>query len=61
MSLKWEIPLSVQGYESALYGPYIKDLKDDIQQDLLHVLFSKANVCTQRKVSFYWNSLIATH
>ncbi|CAB3992343.1 Hypothetical predicted protein [Paramuricea clavata] len=38
-----------KGYESALYGSYIQDLKDDIQQDLLHVLFSKANQCSQRK------------
>ncbi|XP_028392786.1 integrator complex subunit 8-like isoform X5 [Dendronephthya gigantea] len=38
-----------KGYESALYGAYIKDVKDDIQQDLLHVLFSKASLCAQRK------------
>ena len=44
--------LFVQGYESALYGSYIQDLKDDIQQDQMHVLFSKANQCTQRKVCF---------
>ena len=38
-----------KGYESAFYGPYIQDLKDDIQQDLLHVLFNKANQSIHRK------------
>lgn len=38
-----------KGHENSVYGTYIEDLKDDVLQDLMHVLFSKANQCAQRK------------
>lgn len=53
--------LSNQDYESILYGPYIKDLQDDIQQELLHVLFSKANMCIKRKVTIIYLVLLCLY
>lgn len=38
-----------KSHENSVYGTYIEDLKDDMLQDLMHVLFSKANQCAQRK------------